>query len=401
MQTYEPLWGKTRKLRRPQASVPTNRGRYLDFDLSEEQLMLRDLVERYVGSRYDPAKRLSYVRDERGFSAEGWQLLAETGLLAFPFAEEMGGLGGGAVALITVMEALGRGVVTEPVLPSVVLGGCLLAHAGTAEQKAEWLPRLIGGEAFPALAHIERTARFGLTSIATRAAAGNGAARLSGSKQLALGGGFADIFLISAIDEAGAPGLYLVHKDAPGLVRRDYRLTDGSVASDLVLDDVEAEAMAGGMEALDQTLADARLAICAELVGLSALMFDATLDYVKTRNQFGQTLGKFQVIQHRMAENYARLELSRSQLYRAAGNAMDWAALAAAKSFISANAMALGEDSIQLHGGIGTTEELMVGQAFKRVLLLTSFLGDAEWELRRYNALRESGGPMAVAAEAG
>lgn len=362
----------------------------MDFDLSEEQRLLRDLIERYAGDRFDPVKRLAYLREERGFSAEGWRILAETGVLAFPFAEALGGLGGGAAELITVMEALGRGAVTEPVLPVLLLGGGAIAQAGTPAQRARLLPPLIAGEAFAALAHAEHQARFRTDHVATRAVPGDGGARLAGAKRMVLGGPFADDFVVSALDEAGRIGLYLVARDAPGLSRRDYRMIDGSLASDLELAGVEAEPMEGDAETLDAVLADARLAICGELAGLMALMFDATLDYVKTRNQFGQPLGRFQAIQHRMADNYSRLELSRSQLYRAAAGPVGdgrEAALAAAKAFISANALALGEDAIQLHGGIGTTEELIVGQAFKRVLLLASLLGDGEWELRRYNAL--------------
>ncbi|MDI1297225.1 MAG: acyl-CoA dehydrogenase, partial [bacterium] len=194
-----------------------------------------------------------------------------------------------------------------------------------------------------------------------------------------------------AVDEAGKPGLFLIKADAPGLSGRVYRMTDGSTASDLTLTRVPAEPMAGGMEALAMTLSDARLAICAELVGLMGMMFDATLDYIKTRKQFGQPIGSFQAIQHRMADSYTRVELSRSQLYRAAATGNDDpgrdAAITGAKAYIAASAMTLGEEAIQLHGGIGTTEELMVGQAFKRVMLLASLLGDSDWELRRYGML--------------
>lgn len=359
----------------------------MNFDLNDEQALLRNLIEKFAGDRYDPAKRLSYVRQKHGFCPQGWSALADTGLLAFPFAEEFGGFGGGSVELITVMEAMGRAVAVEPLLPVILMAGGMIDKAGTDAQKSHWLPRLAAGEAMASLAHGEHRARFNQDSIATRAKD----ARLNGAKQMALGGSVADVFVVSAIDEAEQAGFFLVPADAPGLTLRHYRMTDGSIASDLALTNVPGEPMAGGLAALDDVLTDTRLAIGAELVGLMAMMFDATLDYIKTRKQFGQPIGGFQAIQHRMADNYARMELSRSQLYRAAAtrreDATRAAAITGAKAYISASAMALGEDAVQLHGGIGTTEELMVGQAFKRAMLLASLLGDSDWELRRYEAL--------------
>ncbi len=363
----------------------------MNFDLSEEQALLRNLMEKFAGDRYDPAKRLAYVRQPGGYCPQGWSALAETGLLAFPFAEEYGGFGGGSVELITVMEAMGRSVAVEPLLPVIILGAGAIDSAGTDAQKASWLSRIASGEAMAALAHGEHDARFNQDSVASRAAGSGDNVQLTGAKQMVLGGGFADVFLVSARDITGSIGLYLVPADAEGLTVRNYRMTDGSVASDLVLNKVTAEPMAGGMAALAATLAQARLAICAELVGLMGMMFDATLDYIKTRKQFGQAIGSFQAIQHRMADNYARVELSRSQLYRAVATDRDdpgrEAAITGAKAYISDSAMALGEDAVQLHGGIGITEELMVAQAFKRVLFLASLLGDSDWELRRYGAM--------------
>jgi len=360
----------------------------LNFDLSEEQRLLRDLVEKYASDRYDAVKRLRYVAEPGGFSADGWRLMAEIGLLAFPFSEDMGGLGGQSDTLITVMEAIGRSAMTEPVLPVIVLAGGVLERGGDESQKSAWLPRLIDGSGFLALAHAEHDARFNEAAVATRVIRNGASARIDGAKQMVLAGPLADAFIVSARTEAGEVGLYLVPADANGIERRDYRMTDGSVASDLALRQVAAELMPGDLRAVESTLADARLAISAELIGLMGMMFDATLDYVKTRNQFGQTIGQFQAIQHRMADNYARLELSRSHLYRAAAtdmaDARRAAVLAGAKAYIAARAIELGEDAIQLHGGIGTTEELMVGQAFKRALLLATLFGDSDWELRRY-----------------
>ncbi len=361
----------------------------MDFDLSEEQGMLRDLVDRFTTDRYDSVKRLGYVREPHGFSAQGWALVAETGLLAFPFAEGFGGLGGGPVEMITVMEALGRAVAVEPVLPVIILAGGIIERAGSVEQARAILPDLTTGARFAALALSERNARFGHEAIATSVSGAGETLRLSGTKQMVLGGSFADMLVVVARGADGVVGLYLVDADAPGVTRRNYRLADGSAASDISFAQAPAVPLPGDIAALEATLTDARLAICAELIGLMAMMFDVTLDYLKTRNQFGQAIGDFQAIQHRMADHYARVELSRGQLYRAAAETGDarGAAIAGAKAYIAANAMTLAEDAVQLHGGIGTTEELMVGQAFKRVLVLASLFGDSDWELRRYVAL--------------
>ena len=360
----------------------------MNFDLSEEQCLLRNLVEKFAADHYDAVKRLAYVRELNGFSRANWTTLAEMGVLAFPFDEADGGFGGGPIELITIMEAIGKAVATEPLLSAIIMGAGTIARGGTAEQRNRWLPLVVSAQAIVALAHSEREARFGQHPVMTRAAHAGDSIQLNGAKQMVLLGSAADAFVVSAIETDGATGLYLVEADAAGLERRGYRLTDGSAACDLVLRSVAAEPLAGGGAALDAVLDDARLAICAEMLGLMTMMFDATLDYIKTRSQFGQPIGAFQAIQHRMADDYSRLELSRSQLYRAAardpGDPGRPAAIAAAKAYISGCATMLGEDAIQFHGGIGTTEELMVGQAFKRVMLLTSLLGDGDWETRRY-----------------
>jgi len=377
-------------------SIPEEDG--LDFDVNEEQAMLRDLVARFGADHYDPVKRLAYLREPRGFTAANWAMMAETGLLAFALPVEAGGFGGSDTDIITVMEAFGRFVGVEPLLASILLGAGAVNAAATEVQKEALLPGIVAGTQFAALALFEHQSRFGLAHPATRAEPDGGAFRLSGAKQMVLGGGFADHVVVLARGGAdGAPGLYLVDGSAPGIVRRDYRMVDGMAASDIDFAAVPAQAMtggqgAGGQEALDRVLAQARLGICAELLGLMETMFHQTLDYLKMRKQFGQPLGSFQVLQHRMADCYARLELSRSQLYRAAGAEGEEAgarraAISAAKAYISESAMHVGEEAVQLHGGIGVTDELLVGQAFKRVVALANLLGDAEAEIDSYVAL--------------
>lgn len=360
----------------------------MNFDLNEEQLMLRDLVDRFVADHYDAARRLAYVAQPQGFVPANWRTLADTGLLALAFGEDMGGLGGGAVELITVAESMGRGVATEPLLPVTLLAAALIDRSGDATAREAILPGVIAGNRFPALAHLERSGRYLPVSLATRFQDG----MLSGQKIAVLGGGFADLLLVTARDGEGRDQVFMVDPAGPGVTRADYRLVDGSVASDIAFASAPAKLLAGGAAALEAVLDQARLAIAAELLGLMTHMFDATLDYVKTRQQFGQPIGRFQAIQHRLADCYALLELSRSQLYRAAAQppAQARAAILGAKAYISAAATHVAEEAVQLHGGIGTTEELMVGQAFKRVLLLTRLFGDADHDLRAYTGLNRA-----------
>lgn len=361
----------------------------LNFDLSEEQGLLRDLVLRFGADQYDSVKRLAYLREPAGFARANWQLLAEIGLLAFALPEDAGGLGGSDVDIMTVMESLGRFVAVEPILPSIILGAGALLEAGTASQRDELLPKAVSGERFISLALTERQSRYNLSCFDTQAIGHGDAYAITGSKQAVLGGGFAtDLIVAARPDGRSEARLFLVDAAAPGLNFRNYRLVDGSVASDISFTDVPAQLMDGSEGAFGVVLAKGRLAICAELVGLMDMMFQATLDYLKTRNQFGQPLGSFQAIQHRMADCYARVELSRSQLYRAAGGNADGAArdaaIAGAKAYISESAMHVGEEAVQLHGGIGTTEELLVGQAFKRVVALASLFGDSDAEIDSY-----------------
>ena len=302
------------------------------------------------------------------------------GLLGLMFAETHGGTGAGDVEMMTVMEALGRGLAAEPYLNEILLAGRLLEEAGTPQQQQTWLPAIIAGHAHVALAHAEHATRFDLTRCRTRFSAG----RLTGAKTCVSGG--ADAYVVTASD-AGALCLCLVQADAPGLTRRDYRLVDGSVAGELQFSAAPAEPLPGGLEVLLRVTQSARIGASAEMMGLMSLLFDSTLDYVRQRRQFGAPIGSFQAIQHRLADVYMSLELSRAHLYRCvlAPAAVRESAVAAAKSYISTAAIRLGEECIQFHGGMGVSDELAIGHAHKRILVLASFLGDADCELVRYN----------------
>lgn len=368
----------------------------LNFDLSEEQGLLRDLVVRFGTDRYDSVKRLAYLRESGGFDRANWKTLAETGLLAFALPEEAGGFGGSDVDIITVMEALGSFAGVEPILPSIIIGAGALWEAGTDEQREQLLPLVTAGTHFVSLALFEHQGRYSDRNFQTEAFADGNGYTITGRKQMVLGGGFATHLIVAAhLQGKDQASLFLLDAKAPGVAFHNYRLVDGSVASDIGFADVPAQMMKGGEDVLSGILSRTRLAICAELTGLMGLMFQMTLDYLKTRKQFGQPLGSFQALQHRMADCYARVELSRSQLYRAAANSGEGGAretaIAGAKAYISDCAVLVGEESLQLHGGIGTSEELLVGQAFKRVTMLAALLGDADTEIASYVGMTGSG----------
>lgn len=368
----------------------------MDFELSEEQTLLRNLVDRFVKDRYDAARRAAYLGTEAGFSAEGWAMLADMGVLALPFAAGHGGMEGGLVEIMVTMMALGRGVAVEPMLAGPLMAGTLLEQAGTAEQIAAWLPRIIDGSAHLALAHIERQARHDLAWVKTTARPRGEHAILNGGKSFVLGAGGADGFIVSARDAAAKPGdenaigFYLVAADAPGLTRKPYRLTDGSVSCVLELSETPAAPLAGGWRAFRAMLDKARLAISAEMVGIMDMLLEQTLDYVRSRKQFGAAIGSFQAIQHRAVELYVLLEMSRSHLFRAASMDHDGEALTqailGAKCFIADAAVKLAEECIQFHGAMGVTDELIIGHGYKRLLLLAALFGDSDSDLEAYAA---------------
>jgi len=351
----------------------------LDFLLNDEQQMLRNMVDRFALDHYPAAARPAHSIPEAGHVAANWAMLADLGLLSLPFGADLGGLNGSPVELMIVAEALGKGVVAEPVLAEVLMAGVLLARAGSAAQQKRWIPAIMAGEAHVALAFAEHRTRFAFDSSTCRATD----CKLKGTKSFVMAGSACDAFIVTT-DE----GLWLAAGNAPGISRRPYRLIDGSPALELTFDDTPAERMPGGLDTLRAHVDALRVPIAAELVGLMTTLFDLTLDYIKVRKQFGTTIGTFQALQHRMADKYVALEQSRSLLFRAAmtsGPEGEQARLAA-KSYIAAAAVALGEEAIQLHGGMGVTDELLVGHAHKRILLLASLFGDSDTEALRYMA---------------
>jgi alkylation response protein AidB-like acyl-CoA dehydrogenase len=354
------------------------------FTPTEDQALIKASVERCIAGGED---RRNARGAAPGYSAANWQRLADAGVPGLAVSAASGGMGDDRIALLMAMEALGRGLSTEPMLEMAVIAGGLLDAAGDAAQQATVLEPLLQGKRSVALAHFERNARFNRDHVETQVVRRRGRLFLEGGK-VAVRPGLADTLIISAREDDGI-GFWLVPGAAEAMDRRSYRIADGSVAAELVLRGVEVlpgARLAGGFEALGPVVATARAAAAAEMLGLMTLLFDATLAYVKTRHQFGQPIGNFQVIQHRLAESYVKLEQSRSQVVRAglASPCTFAAAAAGAFAYVAEAAIAMGHTAVQLHGGMGITDELDVGHALKRIRVLATTFGDATTALDEF-----------------
>lgn len=372
----------------------------MDFDLTDEQRMLADSVGRLVTDSYgDFEQRKAYRADPRGWSPANWSGYAEMGLLGLPFAEEDGGFGGGPVETMLVFEAFGRGLVVEPYLATVVLGGGLLKRAGTAAQRATLIPEIAGGALTLAFAHQERQARHDLHDVATTARPDGTGWRLDGAKGVVLHGDTAGRLIVSA-RTAGARrdregiSLFLLDPATHGVTRRGYATQDGLRAAEVVLDGVLLPADAllgpegGALPLIEWVVDEAQAAICAEALGAMEVLRDLTVDYLKQRTQFGQAIGNFQALQHRAADMLVATEQARSMAMYAAMMVQESdasarrVALSAAKALVARLADQLGKDAVQLHGGIAMTEEYKAGHYFKRLAILAGLFGDMDHHLR-------------------
>jgi len=370
----------------------------MDFDLTEEQGMLADGVGRLLAARYDFETRRRLAASPEGWSRDLWRAYADMGLLGLPFAEEDGGFGGGPVDCALVMEAFGRVLALEPYLATIVLGGGVLRHAASPEQRAELVPLVASGELLLALAHTEPRSGWALADIATTAKPVDGGWVIEGEKSLVLHGGEADRLIVAARvagdrrDEAGI-GLFLVPADAPGVTRRGYRTQDGSRAADITFSGVrvEADAVLGeptaGFVVLERVIDEGIAAIASEAIGAMQAALDMTVEYLKTRTQFGQKIGAFQALQHRAADMFVALEQARSMALYATMMVGDpdrttrRTAISAAKVQIGRSARFVGQQAVQLHGGIGTTDEYAVGHLFKRLATIEAMWGDSDHHL--------------------
>jgi pimeloyl-CoA dehydrogenase small subunit len=376
----------------------------MDFSFTDEQTLLRDSVERFVQNDYTFAMRQKIVKTEAGFSADNWKTFAELGWLAVPFSEADGGIGGGPIETMLIMEQFGRGIVVEPYVATVVLAGGLLRLAGKKAQKDAWLPKIIDGSAQAAFAFAEPQGRFNLADLTTTATAEDGGYVLNGHKCVVLNGPAADLLIVSA-RTSGAQrartgvSLFLVDAKAPGIRRRDYPTVDALRASEIHLDGVRVnkDAVIGRVGAalpvIEQAIDEATLAIGAEAVGCMEVLYKTTVEYCKTRVQFGQPIGKFQVLQHRMVDMFMEYEQSKSLMYMAAMRMAEGyndearRAVSAFKVQVGKSGRFVGQNAVQLHGGMGMTEELNVGHYFKRLTMIDTLFGNVDHHLKRFGAL--------------
>jgi alkylation response protein AidB-like acyl-CoA dehydrogenase len=383
----------------------------MDLTLSDEQRLLRESAERFVSETYTADHRRRIANEPLGFSAAIWKQFAELGWLALPIPEAHGGLGGGAIEIGILMEAFGRGLVSEPYLSTVVIGASLISECGTDAQKQALLPKIAEGALYLAFAHSERQARFDLADVRTTAKKTAEGWRLDGKKAAVLDGAAAGQIIVSArIDagngKAGKLGLFLVPQGASGLTARDFPRLGGGRASNLDLDNLRlpADALLGdgssdALPAIEGAVDRAMAALGAEAVGIMQTLLDQTLEYTKIRKQFGRPLSANQVIRHRLADMAMQCDEARSMALRAAlmADAEPVArsrAASGAKAKIGKCARFVAEQSVQLHGAMGVTEELDIGSYFKRLLAFDTLFGGSAQHYRRHAAL---GGRIAAA----
>jgi pimeloyl-CoA dehydrogenase small subunit len=378
----------------------------MDFDLSEEQRLLKDSVDGLLASSYDFEQRKKYAAEKGGWSKSVWSKLAEQGLLGLPFSEEDGGFGAGAIETMIVMEALGKALVVEPYLATVVLAGGFLRRGGSAAQKAAYIPSIIDGSKTLAFAQLEKNSRYDLSDVATTAKEKGDGWVIDGEKFVVLNGDSADTLVVTARTKGGQRdrngiGVFLVPANAKGVSIKGYPTQDSLHAADITLTGVEvgADAAIGdpenGLSLIEQVVDDARIAMCAEAVGAMDESLKSTVEYLKTRTQFGVAIGTFQTLQHRAADMFVALEQARSMSMFAtmAGDFTDAKeranAVAAAKVQIGKSLKFVGQQAIQLHGGVGMTMEFKIGHYFKRLTMIESTFGDTDYHLRRVS---EQGG---------
>ena len=374
----------------------------MNFELNEEQSMLRDSVARFIQDDYDWETRKATVAMEGGFDPAHWQTFAELGWLSIPFAEAQGGFGGGPVDLMAVMEEFGKGLVAEPFMATVLLFGGVLAKAGNAPQQA-LIEQIIGGKLQGALAYLERDSRYDLNHVATTAEADGGHYTLNGTKTVVFNGHSATHLIVTArtsgdVFDSDGISFFLVETDAPGLSRESWRLMDGQQVANIRLDDVKVEASAligeahTALPTLQSVIDTATIAVCAEAVGIMHSLTHKTVEYTKTRKQFGVAISSFQALQHRMVDMLIDVEQTRSLLYRAVcamdeGSGDAARCLAALKMKVGTAGKTIGAEAVQIHGGMGMTDELDIGHYMKRLMLINMWFGDFNFHQQRFAQL--------------
>jgi alkylation response protein AidB-like acyl-CoA dehydrogenase len=374
----------------------------MDFSLTEVQAMLADSVEKFIANNYDFESRQKYAASEPGYSPEVWRTFAELGWTAVPFGEADGGFDGGPIESMVMMQQFGRGLIVEPYLANIVLAGGVLRRISTDAQKVKWLQPIIGGELQAALAFVEPQSRYELSNIVTNAVKDGDEWTINGKKGVVLNGGNAGLLIVPArtsgnSTEAAGITLFAVGGMADGVARRSYATVDGHQAAEVSLQDVRVGSHAvlgevgSGFATLEAVIDEATLAVCAEAVGIMRAMTDKTVEYSKDRRQFGVPIGSFQALQHRMVDMLIACEQTYSLLIwasmaNASGSDEAKRAISAIKYQVGTAGQKVGQEAVQLHGGMGVSWDVDIAHYFKRLTTIGQMFGNADWHLDKLAA---------------
>ena len=375
----------------------------MDFTFNEEQTLIQDQVDQFIQKEYDWERRQSLSNSELGYGDDNWKKFADLGWLGISVSEESGGFGGSAIESMLIMEAFGKGLVVEPFLETIIMAGAIIDDHGTEEQKNEILEPTISGEMQLALAYAEPQSRFNLEDVVTEAKADGDEYILNGYKSVVMNGPASNKLIISArtscsqFDKSGI-SLFIVNSDTDGLNKTNYKTVDGRRASDITLENVKISKsnligeVDKGFDILDSAIDKSILAISAEAVGAMEVLYKRTVEYCKTREQFGTAIGKFQVLQHRMVDMFMEYEQCKSLLYMATmkfeeGSQDAKKAISGLKYQVGKDGKYIGQQAVQLHGGMGVTDELNVGHYFKRLTTVGTIFGNTDYHLKKYSSL--------------
>jgi alkylation response protein AidB-like acyl-CoA dehydrogenase len=379
----------------------------MNFDFSEEQTMIKDSVSRFVREEYDFDTRRKIINSDDGMSREFWSMFAELGWLSVPFAEEYGGFGGAVEDIAAVMEEMGKGIVVEPYASTVVVFGGLLSAATNEALKSEVIPTIIDGSCMGSLAYVEAQSRYEMTDVATTATACDGGYSISGEKTVVANGGTSNKFVVTARTSGGqferdGISLFLVDASAPGVVVKSYKMMDGQSAATVtfkavvVAESQMLNAAGEGMDLIDQVMPEILMGLSAEALGIMATLNTLTVEYTKVRQQFDTPISSFQALQHRMVDTFMACEQTKSMLYRGLCQAGEGdrdellKTVHALKSTVARNGRLIGEEAIQIHGGIGMTDELNIGHLVKRLMMINVTFGDGDYHQKKFNQLAYS-----------
>lgn len=385
----------------------------MNFEFSEEQVMIKDSVARFVRDEYDFDTRRKIIESDEGISRDFWAMFAELGWLSIPFAEEYGGFGGSVEDTVAMMEELGKGIVVEPYVSTVVIFGGLLSAASNEALKAEYIPKIIDGSCLGSFAFLERQSRFEIADIATSAVVSDAGFTINGEKTVVFNAATANSLIVAArtsgdqFDPQGI-SLFMVDAASPGISIDSYKTMDGQTAATVTFNDVQVPdsqllgAVGQGMTIVDQVMPQILMALSAEALGIMSTLNTITVDYTKTRQQFGTPISSFQALQHRMVDTFMACEMSKSLLYRGlcaatevaensqAGSVELQKSAHALKATVAKYGKLIGEEAIQIHGGIGITDELNIGHYVKRLMTINVTFGDGDFHQKKFNQLSYS-----------